>query len=97
MKAKVILAAALVLFVSCAKNAPEDITIEHARRDSELYCSERSKEGCDFSVVKTPSGWGVMAMPILRSENGERGYVPGAWRSYSYDDHGKLTKEMPGL
>ena len=91
------LTATLVLLVSCSKSGPEDKIIEQARRDSALYCAKRSKEGCEFSIVRTPTGWGVMAMPISRSENGERHYVPGAWRSYSYDDHGKLTKEMPGL
>ena len=29
-------------------------------------------------------GWRVMAFPFSRAENGERLYVPGMFRSYSY-------------
>ena len=86
-----------VTLSACAAESPEGQIMQRSKSDSAAYCSERSEEGCEFSIVRTPEGWGVMAHPIVRRENGERGYVPGLWRSYSYDKDGKLLREMPGL
>jgi hypothetical protein len=81
--------------------APDDggkqMILEAVRRDSAAYCSELSKEGCEFSVGTSPEGWAVMALPILRSENGERSYAPGVFQTYSYSKEGRLLGTMPGL
>jgi hypothetical protein len=66
-------------------------------RDSAVWCHESSKEGCEFSVVPSRDGWSVMARPILRSEDGKRVYVPGAFHMYSYNKEAKLLETMPGL
>ena len=97
MKGAITIAMALLMLAACARDEPEKAIIEAAKRDAESYCSKHSQEGCEFSIVKTPEGWGVMAKPITRSEDGQRVYVPGLWRSYSYDDRGNLLREMPGL
>ncbi len=97
MKAAITLALELVGLVACTSQHPEKAILEVAKRDSAEYCSKRSREACEFSIVKTPDGWGVMAIPITRSEDGRRVYVPGLWHSYSYDDKGNLLREMLGL
>ena len=97
MKILSVLIGAVTLSACAADEGPEAQIMQRAKSDSAVYCSRRSKEGCEFSIVRTPEGWGVMAHPIVRSDNGERGYVPGLWRSYSYDTDGKLLREMPGL
>jgi hypothetical protein len=88
--------ALLSLLTACVKDDSERRIIEAAKRDSAAYCSH-SKEGCEFSLVRRPDGWGVMAFPVTRAENGERVYVPGMFRSYSYDNRGKLLGEVPGV
>src|SRR5262245_11494347 len=97
MRVPCIITTTLTLLVACGHGDPDKAIIQIAKRDSAMYCSERSKEGCEFSIVKTRDGWGVMAHPIVRSDNRQRAYVPGLWRSYSYDNQGKLLREMPGL
>jgi hypothetical protein len=97
MKLSLIIVAVMFMFVGCAQSNPESAILEAVQRDSATYCSGRANEGCEFSIVKTPDGWGVMAKPIVRAENGERVYVPGLWQSYSYDEHGNLLREMPGI
>jgi hypothetical protein len=74
---------ALLVVVSCARDEGQRKIIETVKRDSVAYCS-RSKEGCEFTVGKRPDGWGVMVFPIVRSESGERVYIPGVFRSHSY-------------
>jgi len=98
MKYRLLIVPALLsLLTACAEDDSERRIIEAAKRDSATYCS-RSKEGCEFSVVREPGGgWRVMAFPFSRAENGERLYVPGMFRSYSYDNSGKLLGEVPGV
>lgn len=84
------------LLAACAKDDGEHRIIGAANRDSASYCSS-SRDGCEFSVTKTPDGSGVIAFPITRAENGERIYIPGMFRSYSYEEHGNLLGEMPGV
>jgi hypothetical protein len=97
MNAAITFTLALVVLVACAKNDPEKKILEAAKRDSVAYCSKGTREGCEFSIVKTPDGWGVMAKPITRSEDGQRAHIPGLWHSYSYDEEGNLRSEAPGL
>lgn len=95
-KQAAIVSLVLLVVVSCARDEGQRKIIEAAKRDSVVYCS-RSKEGCEFTVVMRPDGWGVMAFPIVRSESGERVYIPGVFRSYSYDVNGNLLREVPGV
>jgi hypothetical protein len=88
--------ALLFLLTACVNDDSERRIIEAAKRDSAAYCA-RSKEGCEFSVVREADGWSVIAYPFVRAENGERAYVPGMFRSYSYDKNGNLLREVPGV
>lgn len=97
MKPRTIITLAfLSLLAACAGDDGERQILGAVKRDSAPYCS-RSKDGCEFSVVKTPDGWGAMVFPITRAENGERVYIPGIFKSYSYDEHGNLLHVTPGL
>ena len=71
--------------------------MEAVRRDSAAWCYEKSKEGCEFSVGPSRDGWSVMALPIQRSEDGKRVYVPGMFQTYSYSREARLLETMPGL
>jgi hypothetical protein len=97
MQAYSVIVVLSALLSACAQKDPRDAIIEIAKQDSAKYCSGRAKEGCEYSIVKTPDGWGVIARPIVRDANGERSYTPGLWQSYSYDGDGKLLRDMPGL
>src|SRR5262249_2952271 len=86
-----------LVIASCAlDDGGKQKILEAVRRDSAAYCFEASKEGCEFSVGVMPDGWSVLALPILRSEDGERSYVPGAFQAYSYSKEGQLVRTMPG-
>jgi hypothetical protein len=97
MKHRAMIAAALVSWLAaCTKDTGERRIIEAAKRDSIPYCS-RSKDGCEFSILETADGWDVMVFPITRAENGDRVYIPGIFRSYSYDKNANLLRETPGV
>jgi hypothetical protein len=83
--------------VGCASGDDKAEVLEAVKKDSAAWCYEKSKEGCEFAVGPSPNGWSVMALPILRSEDGQRVYVPGMFQTYSYSKEGQLLETMPGL
>ena len=89
--------AALVAVGCASHDGGKAKVLAAVERDSAVWCHESSKEGCEFSIAPSRDGWSVMALPILRSEDGKRGYVPGAFQTYSYNKEGKLLETMLGL
>lgn len=87
----------VLIAAGCGSADGEARVLEAVKRDSAAWCNEQPKEGCEFSVRTSRDGWSVLALPILRSEDGKRGYAPGAFQTYSYSKEGELLEIMPGL
>jgi hypothetical protein len=71
--------------------------LDAAKREAAAGCKKPNGGGCEFSVTRTQDGWSVHVEHIIRSESGERVYLPGAFHSYSFDKEGNLVGTSPGF
>ncbi len=69
--------------------------VDKARAEARGFCTG-SEVGCDYTVVKTKTGWSVAATQVFVVD-GKCVSAIGGEKIYGYDGSGQLTRIIDGL